>query len=294
MSRHATPRLNAARRRAKKRSLAARDGAWCRYCGKLFADLTLATIDHVAPLSLFNTWANEHLVLACRPCNDAKADRIPLLLALLLNTTVHAATGGVHGGVSGVHGGDTAGGSPPDSGRAIRAWVAPQVAGPASVLPATEQTAPLVATGDTPTVTTGVRLPGVDTEVADRAPGAPIVNAGEHRSPDREHDRSTVNSPTARALTLPVWVLLARLAAAHESTGEAPTERTVKPGERSRGDQREQRSVSAPGSGAVRTVVCTPIDPTVTANERAVRTASESADRTPCAAPIARTMEEAA
>ncbi|MFJ4411896.1 HNH endonuclease [Streptomyces sp. NPDC088910] len=76
--------MNSARVRARKRSLAARDGAWCAYCGRLFADLRHASIDHVVPISLFRTWAAEHTVLACRPCNDRKADRLPLLLALLL------------------------------------------------------------------------------------------------------------------------------------------------------------------------------------------------------------------
>lgn len=78
-------RLNAPRRRALKGTLAARDGSWCAYCGRLFADLRYAaTIDHVMPLSLLDTWRSEDLVLACRPCNDAKADRLPLLLALLV------------------------------------------------------------------------------------------------------------------------------------------------------------------------------------------------------------------
>ena len=87
MSHHATPHLNAARRRARKRTLAARDGAWCTYCGLVFTDLQEATIDHVVPISLFYTWAAEHLVLACRPCNVAKANRLPLLMALLLTTS---------------------------------------------------------------------------------------------------------------------------------------------------------------------------------------------------------------
>jgi hypothetical protein len=87
---HTRNPLNASRVRARKRALAARDGAWCTYCGRLFADLRQATIDHVVPLSLFRTWRIEHTVLACQPCNHNKADRLPLLLALLL-TTVHGA-----------------------------------------------------------------------------------------------------------------------------------------------------------------------------------------------------------
>jgi len=84
VSLHDTPHLNAARRRARKRTLARRDGARCAYCRIPFTDLRQATIDHVVPISLFYTWAAAHLVLACRSCNDRKADRLPLLLALVL------------------------------------------------------------------------------------------------------------------------------------------------------------------------------------------------------------------
>ncbi|MFE2553608.1 HNH endonuclease [Streptomyces sp. NPDC059355] len=84
MSLHGRPRLNAARRRARKSFLARRDGACCTYCRQSFTDLRDATLDHVVPIRLFRTWSADHLVLACRPCNDAKADRLPLLIALLL------------------------------------------------------------------------------------------------------------------------------------------------------------------------------------------------------------------
>lgn len=76
--------LNSTRKQARKRTLAERDGSWCAYCGRLFADLRHATIDHVAPFSLYRTWRMEHTVLACGPCNQDKADRLPLLLALLI------------------------------------------------------------------------------------------------------------------------------------------------------------------------------------------------------------------
>ncbi|MFG2223534.1 HNH endonuclease [Streptomyces sp. NPDC048644] len=85
MSQHATPHLNAARRRARKRVLARRDGRRCTYCRAPFAaDLRNATFDHVVPLSLFRTWSAAHLVLACRSCNTAKGSRLPLSFALLL------------------------------------------------------------------------------------------------------------------------------------------------------------------------------------------------------------------
>ncbi|MGW2329231.1 HNH endonuclease [Streptomyces sp. NPDC001700] len=84
MSHHATPHLNAARRRARKRTLARRDGARCSYCWTPFTDLRTATLDHVVPISLLFTWRPENLVLACRSCNDRKADRLPISVALLL------------------------------------------------------------------------------------------------------------------------------------------------------------------------------------------------------------------
>ncbi|MFI1095003.1 HNH endonuclease [Streptomyces sp. NPDC020917] len=106
MSAHHRKPLNASRTRARKRTLAARDGAWCAYCGRLFADLRQATIDHVVPLSLYRTWRVEHTVLACLSCNDRKADRLPLLIALQLTTanpSVDASVDREHV-ESGVHG----------------------------------------------------------------------------------------------------------------------------------------------------------------------------------------------
>ncbi|MET7697114.1 HNH endonuclease signature motif containing protein [Streptomyces sp. NPDC005485] len=81
------PHLNAARRRARKQQLAARDGAHCYYCRRPFLDLREATADHIAPVSVWRSWSVSSLVLACRSCNEAKADRFPLLLALLLSST---------------------------------------------------------------------------------------------------------------------------------------------------------------------------------------------------------------
>ncbi|GGU55831.1 HNH endonuclease [Streptomyces cavourensis] len=76
--------LNAPRRRQRKRQLAARDGARCAYCRRSFASLREATLDHVVPVSLLRTWSAGALVLACRPCNQTKADRLPLSMALLI------------------------------------------------------------------------------------------------------------------------------------------------------------------------------------------------------------------
>uniref|UniRef100_A0AAU2A585 HNH endonuclease n=1 Tax=Streptomyces sp. NBC_00093 TaxID=2975649 RepID=A0AAU2A585_9ACTN len=76
--------LNASRTRARKFQLAQRDGLRCAYCRAPFTKLGEATMDHVVPLSLLRTWSADHLVLACRSCNEAKADRLPLSIALLL------------------------------------------------------------------------------------------------------------------------------------------------------------------------------------------------------------------
>ncbi|MEU3068403.1 HNH endonuclease [Streptomyces sp. NPDC006906] len=76
--------LNSTRRRARKHQLAVRDGQRCAYCALPFASLREATLDHVVPVSLLRTWSAGALVLACRPCNHAKADRFPLSIALLL------------------------------------------------------------------------------------------------------------------------------------------------------------------------------------------------------------------
>ncbi|GLW34082.1 HNH endonuclease [Actinoplanes regularis] len=60
-----------------RRSLAARDGQQCFYCKSGFVDLADATIDHLIPKSILPGWRQYNLVLACRPCNNAKADTLP-------------------------------------------------------------------------------------------------------------------------------------------------------------------------------------------------------------------------
>nr|WP_202527731.1 HNH endonuclease [Streptomyces sp. SID5770] len=92
---HASPRLNAARRRSRKAQLAARDGWRCAYCRHPFKDLREATMDHVVPISLYRTWSANALVLACQPCNHIKADRLFLSLALLLVWSTNPAFTGV-------------------------------------------------------------------------------------------------------------------------------------------------------------------------------------------------------
>jgi len=81
--RHGHP-LNSARRRVRKEQLARRHGQRCTYCRRPFAELREATLDHIAPQSLWRSWSVTSLMLACADCNQAKADRFPLSLALLL------------------------------------------------------------------------------------------------------------------------------------------------------------------------------------------------------------------
>jgi hypothetical protein len=76
--------LNSARRRVRKEQLARRNGQRCAYCRRPFADLREATLDHIVPHSLWRTWTVTALALACVDCNNAKADRFPLSLALVL------------------------------------------------------------------------------------------------------------------------------------------------------------------------------------------------------------------
>ncbi|MFC9058308.1 HNH endonuclease [Streptomyces sp. NPDC057074] len=76
--------LNSAKRRVRKEQLARRHGQRCAYCRCPFADLRQATLDHIAPQSLWRTWSVTSLVLACLDCNHRKADRFPLSLALVL------------------------------------------------------------------------------------------------------------------------------------------------------------------------------------------------------------------
>ncbi|MFC9483262.1 HNH endonuclease [Streptomyces griseus] len=84
MNTQSRPRPNSARRRARKAQLAARDGLRCYYCRAAFRELREATADHIVPVSIYRTSSVGALVLACRPCNLAKADRLPLSMALLI------------------------------------------------------------------------------------------------------------------------------------------------------------------------------------------------------------------
>ncbi|MFE7902901.1 HNH endonuclease [Streptomyces sp. NPDC057424] len=89
--RHGHP-LNSTRRRVRKEQLARRHGQRCAYCRRPFTDLSEATLDHIAPQSLWRSWSVTSLMLACADCNQAKADRLPLSLALLLLAWVDPTT----------------------------------------------------------------------------------------------------------------------------------------------------------------------------------------------------------
>ena len=57
----------------KKLRLLKRDGNQCRYCS-IVLTIETATVDHVIPLSKGGKDSLDNLVLACKPCNNDKAD----------------------------------------------------------------------------------------------------------------------------------------------------------------------------------------------------------------------------
>ncbi|MGW5684585.1 HNH endonuclease [Nonomuraea sp. NPDC003754] len=76
--------------RALKHVLAARHGSRCFYCGTPYSDPTVATFDHYLPYWLWRRYSRSNLVLACEPCNQAKADMLPWPLVWLLLAAVPA------------------------------------------------------------------------------------------------------------------------------------------------------------------------------------------------------------
>jgi hypothetical protein len=82
-------KASAQRKLRIKLELIKRDGFRCAYCAREFVDLDDATLDHVIPNCTVGHWQTWNLVLACGPCNNAKGDRIPLVLAPLLLHLVH-------------------------------------------------------------------------------------------------------------------------------------------------------------------------------------------------------------
>lgn len=66
--------FNATRKRAYKARLIEEFGCRCRYCGKRAKPEAL-TLDHIKPVSAGGTNNYENLALACKKCNEAKANR---------------------------------------------------------------------------------------------------------------------------------------------------------------------------------------------------------------------------
>ncbi|MDA8340800.1 MAG: HNH endonuclease [Actinomycetota bacterium] len=62
-----------------RRTVFARDGARCQYCGAVAEN-----IDHVVPRSRGGAHAWENVVAACRRCNSRKEDRLPAEAGMVL------------------------------------------------------------------------------------------------------------------------------------------------------------------------------------------------------------------
>ncbi|MFF7365026.1 HNH endonuclease [Streptomyces sp. NPDC008125] len=203
MSHH---RLAASRRRHRREQLARRHGARCTYCLRPFTSTRDATLDHIAPHSLFPTWSVVHLTLACRPCNQAKADRLPLSLALLL----------------------------------LRWYGPPQPTAPVN--------------------TTAVHGPR-PVFTALTAP-APVLSA-RRGSTQVTPGRDTVNShPHAAASPVATWLLLARIAHAHQVAAvarEQPREHRERPaGRREQTREHREHPAGFPARASPRPPATTP------------------------------------
>ena len=72
-------------------------GPHCAYCGQRFTAQKM-TLDHVAPRRGQTAYdRRDNLVLACKPCNQAKKDQSPLAFLLgLRSRAVHLARFGAH------------------------------------------------------------------------------------------------------------------------------------------------------------------------------------------------------
>jgi 5-methylcytosine-specific restriction endonuclease McrA len=77
-----TPKIRA--RRAQEIASRRYHGWRCFYCHQPFGNELPYTFDHYVPYSLWRTSWLRNLVLACEPCNTAKADALPITFAWLL------------------------------------------------------------------------------------------------------------------------------------------------------------------------------------------------------------------
>ncbi|MEU3546303.1 HNH endonuclease [Streptomyces longwoodensis] len=84
-ARHRCGHMRGAQGRRKRLRIAAEQNGRCFYCRTRFNDpATDGTFDHFVPYALWRTNLRWNLVLACRPCNEAKGDALPLGLLVLL------------------------------------------------------------------------------------------------------------------------------------------------------------------------------------------------------------------
>jgi 5-methylcytosine-specific restriction endonuclease McrA len=65
-----------------RRTVFARDGGKCQYCGA-----SAENLDHVIPRSKGGPHTWENVVAACRPCNTRKEDRLPHEAGMVLRST---------------------------------------------------------------------------------------------------------------------------------------------------------------------------------------------------------------
>ena len=68
-----------------RRTVFARDGGRCQYCGA-----SAENLDHVIPRSKGGPHTWENVVAACRPCNTRKEDRLPHEAGMVLRSTPSA------------------------------------------------------------------------------------------------------------------------------------------------------------------------------------------------------------
>lgn len=78
---------NAQKRARMRAALIERDGPACFYCERAFGPDLPPTFDHVEPRCRRRSWKLQDLVLACQPCNAAKADHDPVAFLLCLGRT---------------------------------------------------------------------------------------------------------------------------------------------------------------------------------------------------------------
>ncbi|MGW8746521.1 HNH endonuclease [Streptomyces sp. NPDC055794] len=84
MSARRPSRLNGRRGRTIRAIIGRRDGVRCFHCAVPFASTDEATLDHLLPCAIWPLHQQFNLVLACRGCNEAKGDALPLGLLLVL------------------------------------------------------------------------------------------------------------------------------------------------------------------------------------------------------------------